>query len=273
MDKLELFIKEALNEDIRSGDLFHCMLGSKWINAVILCKEDGVLSGVTYINTLAKMQNIKVKFNFKDGDNISKGDILAEIEGSCQDILTSERVILNILQHSSGIATKTKQMVSILAGTKIKLLDTRKTRPRLRLLEKYSVRNGGGYNHRMGLYDSLMLKDTHLAGIDNITEFLIQARKQIPWTSKIEVECETLTQAKYMLNNDIDIIMCDNMSTEDIAKVVEYKKENNINILIECSGNMDEDRLNELKKIEIDAISVGSIIHQAVWLDFSMKVR
>ncbi|CAA6813022.1 MAG: Quinolinate phosphoribosyltransferase [decarboxylating] (EC [uncultured Campylobacterales bacterium] len=272
MSQINSFLIQVLNEDIGSGDLFYNLIDDKKAKAKILCKESGILSGIEYALVLCEMKEIEIQLNYQDGDIISKGDIILTLEGNFKDLLQIERTLLNTLQHSSGIATQTNRFVKKLSNSDIKLLDTRKTRPLLRTLEKYSVRNGGGYNHRMGLYDTLMLKDTHLAGIKDIKSFLETARKNIPWTSKIEVECENVAQCKEMLSLDVDIIMCDNMSTSDIKEVLEYRNKNSIKTLIECSGNMDEKRLDQLKDIKIDAISVGSITHQATWLDFSMKM-
>jgi nicotinate-nucleotide pyrophosphorylase (carboxylating) len=194
------------------------------------------------------------------------------LEGDSKDLLSCERVILDILQHSSGIATNSYNFVK-LSKNKIKILDTRKTRPLLREFEKYSAKVGGVTNHRLGLDDCLMLKDTHLALFKNITEAVKIARDNIPFTTKIEVECEIFSQAKEAMECGVEIIMCDNMSEKEIKKVVKYRDKNSKSTLIEASGNITLKTIEKYISLGIDAVSSGSIIHQATFLDFSMKMR
>jgi nicotinate-nucleotide pyrophosphorylase (carboxylating) len=270
--KIKEFMKSALLEDIGRGDLFGSLADdSKIHQANIIAKDDGVLAGIAYVSVLADMYDIKVEFFKNDSDMISKGDIIASLYGKSSILLEIERTFLNTLQHASGIATNTKKTLEMLDGSDIKLLDTRKTRPNLREFEKYATKVAGAYNHRMGLDDSLMLKDTHLKAIDNLEEFMQKARKQIPWTSKIEIECESIEMAKEAMRVGADIIMCDNMGYDEIKSVVEYKNKNYPHILIEASGNIDKDNISKYKELKIDAISSGSLIHQAKWIDLSMK--
>jgi len=263
------FLKEALREDISRGDLARFIVKGR-SEAVIIAKEDGVLSGVEYVKYINEIADIEIKFLKQDGEEIKKGDIICELSGDSKDLLSSERTILDILQHSSGIATNSKKYVDLTKG-KIKILDTRKTRPLLRVFEKYSSKNGGVTNHRLGLDDCLMLKDTHLALFDSITEAVKKARSNIPFTTKIEVECETYDQAVEAMKNQVEIIMCDNMSEDEIKKVVEYRNKFAPQTLIEASGNITLDTIEKYINLGVDAISSGAIIHQATFLDFSMK--
>jgi nicotinate-nucleotide pyrophosphorylase (carboxylating) len=175
--------------------------------------------------------------------------------------------------HASSIATLTSQYVDAIKDTGVKLLDTRKTRPLLREFEKYAVRCGGGINHRMGLDDCLMLKDTHLQTIDDLDIFMQEVRQKIPFTSKVEIECESFDMAKEAMKAGADIIMCDNMSIEETKKVVIYRNENYPHMLLEASGNVTLETIEAIADTGIDAISSGAIIHQANWIDLSMKVE
>ena len=272
MTKLEL-LSEAIKEDIGRGDLFSKIAGSKDIEAKIVAKSDGVLAGVEYISLLPKLDSsIMIKFHLDDGEEFKKGDKIATVKGDSNTILSFERVILNLLQHCSGIATNTAEYVKLIDGYDMKLLDTRKTRPVLRELEKYAVRCGGGVNHRLGLDDCLMLKDTHIATIKNLKAFMSDVRKKIPWTSKVEIECESFEQVQKACDAGADIVMCDNMNYDEIKKVVAFRDENYPHILLEASGNVTKDNLVSYAKTGVDAVSSGSLIHQAVWVDFSMKV-
>jgi nicotinate-nucleotide pyrophosphorylase (carboxylating) len=267
------FIKQTLKEDISRGDLFGKIdRDITYQTAKIVSNESGMLSGILYIKELCKMKNIELKIYKNDGDLIAKNDTLMMLSSETNILLECERSILNILQHSSGITTNTNKISSLLKETGITLLDTRKTRPLLRSIEKYSTQIGGAVNHRMGLDDCLMLKDTHLATIKNLSIFIKQARLKIPWTSKIEVECDTLTQAKEAMECGVDIIMCDNMDIIEIKKVTSYRDINFKHILIEASGNITQNNIRDYVSCGINAISTGSLTHQAVWLDFSMKI-
>jgi len=265
------FLKESLREDIGRGDLARFIVNGESA-AVIIAKQDGVLSGVEYVKYINEIADVKITFLKTDCDEIKKGDVICKVSGSSKDLLSVERTLLDILQHSSGIATNAKKYVNLTKG-KIKILDTRKTRPLLREFEKYSSKNGGVTNHRMGLDDCLMLKDTHLALFNSITEAVKKARENIPFTTKIEVECETYNQAVEAMKNQVEIIMCDNMSEEEIKKVVEYRDKFASQTLIEASGNITLESIEKYINLGIDAVSSGAIIHQATFLDFSMKIK
>ncbi|WDL75482.1 carboxylating nicotinate-nucleotide diphosphorylase [Helicobacter winghamensis] len=269
---LDDFLKEVLKEDIGRGDLYMRMQNEIEIEAYIIAREDGILSGKMYVERLCELLNIECDFTFEDGMPFRRGEKLVMFKGKMSEILSAERTILNLLEHSSGIATLTRKYVQRIEGTDCMLLDTRKTRALLRDFEKYSARNGGAVNHRLGLDDCLMLKDTHLTRILALNKFVKDIRKKIPFTAKIEVECENLLQAKEALESDIDILMCDNMELETIKNVVKMRNAMAPNVLLEASGNITLENILDYAKSGVDAISSGAIIHQAVWVDLSMKI-
>ena len=268
---IEDFIDNLIKEDIARGDLFEKIAPSRDIKAKLIAKSNGVLAGELYLRYLFKKYDIKVKFLKKDGEKFQSFDILLELKGNSNIILKLERSILNILMHASGIASNTAYYVELLKDYDIKILDTRKTRPLLREFEKYATLIGGAVNHRFGLDDCLMLKDTHLKTIDNLKDFIKEARKKIPFTSKIEVECESFEQAKEAMSLGVDIIMLDNFALEGIKEFVEFRNKNFKNVLIELSGGINKDNILDYAKTGADAISSGALIHQATWLDMSMK--
>ncbi len=266
-------VREAILEDIGRGDLFSLVSDRRMVEAKILTKEAGVFAGKVYIKELGEMEHLEIEFLVDDGNRIEAGDVLAYVRGEVNRVLMYERVILNILQHCSGIATNTAKFVALVAGYDIKLLDTRKTRPGLRIMEKYAVRCGGGTNHRLGLDDCLMLKDTHLATIDDLARYIRIARKRIPYTAKIEIECESFEKVKEAMAAGADLIMCDNMSVEEIREVVAWRNARYPHIWLEASGNITTENIVAYAETGVDAISSGSLIHKAVWLDFSMRIE
>ncbi|MDA3967843.1 MULTISPECIES: carboxylating nicotinate-nucleotide diphosphorylase [Helicobacter] len=268
---LDDFLKQALLEDNGRGDLYYLLSDKKIVKTRVIAKDSGILSGEIYITRLCELVGVDCEFLIHDSNEFKSGDIILNISGLDRDILSIERVLLNILQHSSGIATNANKYAKKLQNTKCKILDTRKTRPLLREFEKYSSKQGGIVNHRLGLDDCLMLKDTHMANISNLKEFVEKAKSKIPWTSKIEVECEDIRFFKEALSSGVDIIMCDNMQIDDIIKCVRLRNDIAPHVLIEASGNITLDNILEYANSGIDAISSGSIIHQARWIDLSMK--
>ena len=269
----EEFLKAALKEDIGRGDLFVRVSKAKDIKGYIIAKSSGIFAGEEYLIAASKLFDIKFNYLVHDGDEFKKGDKLIEFKGNTKEVLSLERTLLNIVLHASSIATLTNAYVKKIEPFGVKLLDTRKTRPLLREFEKYAVRCGGGLNHRMGLDDCLMLKDTHLKTIDNLKTFMNEVRKKIPFTSKVEIECESLGDVKKAFEAGADIVMCDNMKPEQIAEVVAYRDSNYPHILLEASGNVTLDNIEEIAKSGVDAISSGSTIHQANWIDLSMKIE
>ena len=269
---IEEFLKATLAEDVGRGDLYALVEESVDAKADIIAKSDGVLAGEKYIDVLSSLENFEIIWGKKDGERFVKGDMLAIIKGDSHTLLKVERTLLNIVHHASSIATLTKKYIDIIEPYNVKLLDTRKTRPMLRVFEKYATRVGGAVNHRMGLDDSLMIKDTHLKTIENLTEYIVKARKQIPFTAKIEIEAETFEIAKEAMSAKCDIVMCDNMTLNQISEIVKYRDENYPHILLEASGNISLDTIESYAKSGVDAISSGSLIHQANWIDLSMKM-
>ncbi len=266
------FVLNALNEDLGRGDLFEKIADDKSVDAKIVSKSEGILAGVKYAKELANAIDFRIEFLKNDGDALQKGDTVASLSGSYIEILKCERTLLNMLQHASGIATNVNGYMEALYGMDVALLDTRKTRPLLRVFEKYAVTCGGGRNHRMGLDDCLMLKDTHLAHIKDIKAFMREARSKVPFGSKIEIECESFESACEAMEAGADIVMCDNMGHSEIKRAVEHKNKNHPHIIIEASGNVTKDSIKGIAQCGVDAISCGSLIHQAIWLDFSMKM-
>jgi len=269
----ETFLKALVAEDVGRGDLFARISTSRPIRAYIIAKSDGVFAGQEYVETFAKMYDLHLMWNVNDTECFKKGEKLVYISGDSKTILSLERSILDMVLHASSIATLTAQYVSAIADTGVKLLDTRKTRPLLREFEKYAVRCGGGINHRMGLDDCLMLKDTHLQTINNLDTFMKEVRQKIPFTSKVEIECETLEMVKKAMKAGADIVMCDNMSIDETKEVVAYRNAYYPHILLEASGNVTLKTIKEIATTGVDAISSGAVIHQAQWIDLSMKVE
>lgn len=266
------FVKEVLSEDLGRGDLFERVVQDCEVSARFLAKGSGIFSGERYLKALCELMGVELELLKRDSQSFERGEILAKISGSYIQVLKMERTALNMLQHSSGIATHTHAYTQKIKDYSLKLLDTRKTRPMLREFEKYSVRNGGGHNHRFGLDDALMLKDTHLAHIDNLKVFITQAREKLPFTCKIEVECESVEACKVAFESGADIVMCDNMTPSLISEVVALRNANYPHILLEASGNITLENIIEYAKSGVDAISSGSLIHQATWVDISLKM-
>lgn len=269
---MEEFIKASLEQDVGRGDLYALVEPSVRTSARIIAKSDGVVAGEEYINMLAKLEDFKISWNVYDGESFEKGDTLANISGTSHVLLKVERTLLNMLLHASSIATLTRKYADIIEPYGVKLLDTRKTRPLLRVFEKYASRCGGAVNHRMGLDDSFMIKDTHLKTIDDLKLYIKKARNKIPFTAKIEIEAETFEIAKEAFEAGAEIVMCDNMTPEQIREIVKYRDENFSHVLLEASGNISLETIESYAKTGVDAISSGSPIHQAKWIDLSMKM-
>jgi nicotinate-nucleotide pyrophosphorylase (carboxylating) len=269
---IEQFIREVLAEDVGRGDLYARVSEAVPASAKIIAKSDGVLAGEEYLRVLAQLEGFEIFWHKRDGERFLKGEVLLGLSGDSHTLLRIERTLLNMLLHASSIATLTAQYVDLIAPYGTKLLDTRKTRPLLRNFEKYATRIGGATNHRMGLDDALMLKDTHLKTIDNLESFMEEARKKIPFTSKIEIEAEDFEMAAQAMRVGADIVMCDNMTPEQLREIVEYKWEHHSGVLLEASGNISLETIEAYAKSGVDAISTGSLIHQANWIDMSMKM-
>jgi nicotinate-nucleotide pyrophosphorylase (carboxylating) len=269
---IEQFIREVLAEDVGRGDLYARVSEAVPASAKIIAKSDGILAGEEYLRVLASMEKFEIFWHKRDGDTFVSGEVLLGVSGDSHTLLRIERTLLNMLLHASSIATLTRQYVDVVAPYGTKLLDTRKTRPMLRCFEKYATRIGGATNHRMGLDDALMLKDTHLKTIDNLEKFMEEARANIPFTAKIEIEAEDIEMAKRAMEVGADIVMCDNMTPEQLKEVVNYKWEHHSSVLLEASGNISLKTIESYAQTGVDAISTGALIHQANWIDMSMKM-
>ncbi len=269
---IEQFVKEALSEDVGRGDLYALVEPSIPASAKIIAKSNGVVAGQKYVDILAKLENFSVTWMKSDKQTFLSGETIATVEADSHTLLRCERTLLDMLLHASSIATLTRKYVDVITPYNVKLLDTRKTRPLLRIFEKYATRCGGAVNHRMGLDDSLMIKDTHLKTIKNLQNYIKNARKSIPFTAKIEVEAETLFIAQEAMQAQADIVMCDNMTPAQVEEVVAFRNENYPHILLEASGNISLDTIESYAKTGVDAISSGALVHQANWIDLSMKM-
>jgi nicotinate-nucleotide pyrophosphorylase (carboxylating) len=242
--------------------------------AKLLVKDDGILAGVELAIEIFKTvdSGLTCRIFKKDGDSIQKGDIVLEVSGAARSILTAERLVLNCMQRMSGIATKTHQLLQLLKGTKTQLLDTRKTTPNFRLLEKWAVKIGGGVNHRIGLYDMIMLKDNHIDMAGGIERAIIQTKEYLRATNRnlrIEIETRTLEEVRQVLNiGGVDIIMLDNMSPAEMKVAV---SEINGRYVTEASGGITEENIREVAETGVDFISVGALTHSIKSLDLSLK--
>lgn len=271
--QLTRIIEAALAEDVNTGDIttLSTVPEGTQIEGRFLAKASGLICGVLVAQAVFAHVDpaIRLEFFFGDGDRVQKGDVIARIGGPAIPILTCERLALNLMQHMSGIATRTREAVDMVAGYPVRILDTRKTTPGLRMLEKYAVRVGGGHNHRFTLSDGVLIKDNHIQAAGGITKAIQAARLHAPHTLKIEVETETLEQVREALSAGADIIMLDNMSTELMAQSVKLIDKR---ALVEASGNMDEKDLREVAATGVDFISIGALTHSVHPLDISLKL-
>jgi nicotinate-nucleotide pyrophosphorylase (carboxylating) len=270
---VEKIIENALIEDMNYGDLTTDLLieDSSISKAIMIAKEDGVIAGIPIAERVFKLldQNMVFDANKKDGDDIKQGEQIAVIQGSTINILKGERLALNLIQRMSGIASQAKRYADAVKDYPTKIVDTRKTTPGLRVLEKYSVRMGGCYNHRFNLSDAVMIKDNHIKAMGSITNAIEKARKHIPHTIKIEVEVESLEQLKEALKAKADIIMLDNMDLETMKEAVSLAKGKAI---LEASGNITIEKVRSIAEIGIDIISVGALTHSVRAMDISLKI-
>lgn len=270
---LDQLIDIAIEEDISTGDLATNALIAKGqrATALITAKADGVISGLAVaervLETISTEEYLFEPY-LQDGDRVAKGDKILKIEGTYRDLLTSERLMLNFLQRMSGIATATRQMVDLIAGTKAQLLDTRKTVPGHRLTDKLAVKHGGGTNHRMGLYDMAMIKDNHIKAAGGISKAIKQVKATLPISVKVEVETTNLEEVQEALQGGADIIMLDNMSSEMMKEAVALIGNK---AAMEASGNITHERIREVAETGVDFISVGALTHSVRALDMSMN--
>ena len=265
-------ILSALKEDISSEDVTtnsvmpHYQLGE----VELLCKQDGVIAGLEVFKRVFELLDSKTEVTFckKDGDAVKKGERIGLVRGDIRVLLSGERTALNFLQRMSGIATYTRSIVELLAGSKTKLLDTRKTTPNMRIFEKYAVKVGGGCNHRYNLSDGILLKDNHIGAAGGVKEAVQMAKAYAPFVRKVEVEVEDLDMLREALEAGADIIMLDNMSVEDMKEAVRLTAGR---AETECSGNVTKENIARLVDIGVDYISSGALTHSAPILDLSLK--
>ena len=265
-------IEAALAEDVNTGDIttMSTVPFDKHISGKFIAKASGILCGVSVAQTVFAYVDpaVTLKFFFADGSAVHKGDVIAEISGRAMSVLTGERLALNFMQRMSGIATRTREAADNVAGFPVRILDTRKTTPGLRMLEKYAVRVGGGYNHRFTLSDGVLIKDNHIQAAGGITQAVRAARDFVPHTLKIEVEVETLEQVQEALAAGADIIMLDNMTNDLMAQAVQLIGGR---ALTEASGNMDEKDLRSVAATGVNFISIGALTNHVKPLDISLK--
>lgn len=271
-----ILIRMALAEDVGSGDVT-----SLWTippdqkqTATLIAKQDGVVAGMCIPELVYKELGVPMEIRLfkKDGDRVQKGEKIAEFHGTTQALLTGERTLLNFMQQLSGVATIAGQYADALKGGKTKVLDTRKTIPGFRRLQKYAVRAGGGCNHRMGLHDMVLVKDNHIEAAGGVLPALETVKRHNSRGLKVELEVESLEQLRSLLHKGVDVIMLDNMDNATMAQAVQIVKESGDSVKLEASGNMDLTRVKEIASLGLDFISVGALTHSVKALDISMRI-
>ena len=266
-------VKSALMEDIGYGDITTENLAGEndFLKAELNTRSEGILCGCGVFKTVFETlsNDVRIKFYFKDGDEIQKGDKIADIEGPAKDLLMGERVSLNYIQRMSGIATETRKYQDAIAPYNAKIVDTRKTTPNFRAFEKYSVKIGGGALHRFNLSDCAMIKDNHIRLAGSLTNAVNKLRESISHAHKIEVECDTFDQVKEAVAVKADIIMLDNMSIETMKKAVEFI---NHQAIVEASGNVNLSTVNAIASTGVDIISSSAIVAKAPTLDLALDM-
>jgi nicotinate-nucleotide pyrophosphorylase (carboxylating) len=270
---IEEVVRRALAEDIGTGDITTELTVPARIEAraVMVAKTAGIVAGLPVVAEVYRQidPSVAVSFEAEDGEPISPGQTLCRLHGSARSLLTGERVALNFVQRLSGIATKTDRFVQLAAGTQARIVDTRKTTPGLRLLEKYAVRAGGGHNHRFGLYDAVLIKDNHIQASGGIEPAVQAALSQAPHTMTITVECDTLTQVREAVAAGADIVLLDNMTPDQLRQAIALIDGQ---ALTEASGGVNEETVAAIAQSGVDIISVGALTHSAVALDIGLDL-
>lgn len=269
-----LLFEQAYHEDIGDGDITtnNLIPEGKVRIAQMVAKEDGVVAGLPVVEMVFRRFDPGFKWikKIEEGEDVNKGDVIAEFSADYRALLTGERIALNFLQRLCGIATITRRFKEQTRGTRTRILDTRKTLPGFRLLDKYAVKAGGGQNHRIGLYDMVMIKDNHIQIAGGIQKAVTAIRGKIASDIQIEVETTSLDEVKEALEAGADIIMLDNMSTDEMKTAVEII---NKHALVEASGNMTLERIAEVAETGVDFISVGALTHSVAAMDISQKIK
>lgn len=270
--QVDHLILAALEEDISSEDVTTNAVMKEAVTGEVelICKQDGIIAGLAVFKRVFELldDSVKVEFYCKDGDEVQNGQLLGKVTGDIRVLLSGERVALNYLQRMSGIATYTHTVAELLKGTKTKLLDTRKTTPNMRIFEKYAVRAGGGYNHRYNLSDGVLLKDNHIGAAGSVTKAVQMAKAYVSFVRKIEVEVENLDMVREAVEAGADIIMLDNMTTEEMQeaiRIIDGRAET------ECSGNVTKENISRITALGVDYVSSGALTHSAPILDISLK--
>ncbi|MCX7738709.1 MAG: carboxylating nicotinate-nucleotide diphosphorylase [Hydrogenothermaceae bacterium] len=266
-------IEEFLEEDIGYSDITTDNLPiSRYVSGEIIAKEEFIVAGLDFTGEVFKVLDQDVKFEKckEDGEFVGKGQVIARLEGNGKSLLKAERVSLNILQKLSGIATQTRKYVDVLEGLRTRILDTRKTTPGFRAFEKYAVKVGGGKNHRFSLYDMVMLKDNHIKMVGSITKAVEYVKSRVSPMVKVEVEVSNLEEFEEALSTEVDIVMLDNMSLDDVRKAIEMNKGKK---LLEASGNITLENVRDYGLTGVDFVSSGAIIHSARWVDISLRFK
>lgn len=270
--QVDHLLLEALREDISSEDVTTNAVMKEAVpgEVELIAKQDGVVAGLDVFERVFKLldEDTEAVFFCQDGGKVTKGQLMGKVTGDIRVLLSGERVALNYLQRMSGIATYTRSVAELLEGTGIRLLDTRKTTPNMRIFEKYAVRVGGGYNHRYNLSDGVLLKDNHIGAAGGVREAVRMAREYAPFVRRIEVETENLEMVKEAVEAGADIIMLDNMSPEEMreaVRLIDGRAET------ECSGNVTKENIASLVSAGVNYISSGALTHSAPILDISMK--
>lgn len=275
MSVTDRLILNALEEDAGHGDItaLSMIREGHTSKASLVAKEGFVLAGIGYTERIFYLVDTKIKFKAlkKDGKAVKKGDVIATVSGNTRALLKAERTALNLLQRLSGIATLTDKFVTAVKGLRVKITDTRKTTPGLRVFEKYAVKIGGGTNHRFGLFDGVLIKDNHIEAVGSIGKAVKLARQNAHHLMKIEVETGTLKQVKDALKSGADVIMLDNMSLENIKKALKTIRNFNSSVIIEASGNMTLENIRKTAETGVDLISIGALTHSASAADISMQ--
>ena len=265
-------ILEALREDISSEDVTTNSVMKEAVKGEVdlICKQDGIIAGLDVFRRVFQLLDEKTEAEFycADGDEVKKGQLMGKVTGDIRVLLSGERVALNYLQRMSGIATYTHSVAELLKGSGTKLLDTRKTTPNMRIFEKYAVRVGGGYNHRYNLSDGVLLKDNHIGAAGSVARAVKLAKEYAPFVRKIEVEAENLEMVKEAVEAGADIIMLDNMSSEEMKEAIRVIGGR---AGTECSGNVTKENIGRLVSLGVDYISSGALTHSAPILDISLK--
>lgn len=265
-------LHRALEEDIGPGDITTSLVipGEHKSKAEYLSKGNFVLAGLPFAKEVFRILNPSISFRifFNDGDKVNTADVIAEVYGNTRVILTGERLSLNILQRLSGIATLTNMFTEKIKGLNVKIVDTRKTTPCQRFMEKYAVRTGGGHNHRFGLFDGILIKDNHIKAVGNIREAVQRAKKSHHLT-KIEVEVGNLDELNEAIEAGADVVMLDNMAIPDMREAVKISKSR---VLLEASGSVNLENVRDIAETGVDFISIGALTHSAPSVDISLKI-